>query len=67
MTPLSDAINGDSIYQPARRDELALRAYPGKWGGDDGVVSKSSPWKNKTDRWFRRFLRGDVAPTPIVQ
>jgi hypothetical protein len=45
---------------------LALRGFPGKWGGDDGIISKSAPWKNKTDRFFRKFLRCGQIDEPIL-
>lgn len=66
VTPLSDIGSDLNIYQPAQRAALALRGFVGKWGADDGSVDKSPAWKNKTDRYFRRFLRGDVEPTVIV-
>jgi hypothetical protein len=64
VTPLSafDGKEGENIYQRDSRALLALRGYPGKWGGDDGFINKSAPWKNKTDRYFRQFLaRGQIA------
>jgi hypothetical protein len=71
VTPLAD-IQGDlgnNIYQdtPALRAALAVRGFPGKWGGDDSLFDKSPPWQNKTARYFRRFLRADIRPTtPVV-
>lgn len=69
VTPLSDIRNGVNIYQdtPALRAALAVRAFPGKWGGDAGLTDKSPPWENKTARYFRRFLRSaNIDPTPVV-
>lgn len=66
VTPLSDVENGESIYQESQRGLLAVRAFPGKWGGHDGLIDKSPPWENKTARYFRRFLRGDIEPVPVI-
>jgi hypothetical protein len=61
VTPLSDIQDeGDvNIYQdtPALRAALAVRGFPGTWGGDAGLRDKSPPWENKTARYFRRFLQ----------
>jgi hypothetical protein len=66
VTPLSDFQDGQNIYQRQRRALLALRGFPGKWGGDDGFINKSAPWKNKTDRFFRKFLRRGQIDDPIL-
>lgn len=66
VTPLSNIENDENIYQESRRGALAVRAFPGKWGGDDGLIDKSPPWANKTARYFRRFLRGDIDPVPVI-
>jgi hypothetical protein len=66
VTPLSAFRGGENIYQPQQRALLALRGYPGKWGADAGFVSKSAPWKNKTDRYFRKFLQCGQIVDPIV-
>lgn len=70
VTPLSDFREGDNIYQdvPAQRARLPIRGFRGKWGGDDGFLDHSPPWRNKTSRYFRRFVRSDnVEPEgPIV-
>lgn len=68
VTPLSDILNQDdvNIYQdsPALRAALAVRGFPGTWGGHDGIIDKSPPWENKTARYFRWFLRkGNTKPT----
>jgi hypothetical protein len=47
---------GNHIYQPRHADLLALRAYAGKWGGQDGIVDKSPPFAPKTGRYFRKLL-----------
>jgi hypothetical protein len=46
----------DHIYQPQHEAFLALRAYAGKWGGQDGVIDKSPPFAPKTGRYFRKLL-----------
>ena len=51
--PMSGA---NHIYQPRHADLLALRAYAGKWGGQDGIVDKSPPFAPKTGRYFRKLL-----------
>lgn len=66
VTPLSDFKNDLNVYQPGQRAALGVRAYPGKWGGDDGPIDKSPPWENKTARYFRRFLRGDIEPVVVI-
>jgi hypothetical protein len=69
VTPLSNIITGLNIYQdtPEMRARLGVRGFPGKWGATDGLIDKSPPWKNKTARYFRRFLQSDnIAPTPVV-
>lgn len=61
VTPLSDIQDQDdvNIYQdtPALRAALAVRGFPGTWGGDAGAIDKSPQWENKTARYFRRFLK----------
>ncbi len=61
VTPLSDIQDDVNIYQdnPALRAALAVRGFPGTWGGNDGFIDKSPPWENKTARYFRRFLRSE--------
>jgi len=66
VTPLSDIESDTNIYQREQRSALAVRAFPGKWGGDSGLIDKSPPWENKTARYFRRFLRGDIEPTIVL-
>lgn len=46
----------DHIYDGQHDDLLAMRAYPGKWGGHDGIVDKSPPFPPKTERYLRRLL-----------
>jgi len=54
VTPLSDIQDRDgvNIYQdtPALREALAVRGFPGTWGGYAGFIDKSPPWENKTAR-----------------
>jgi hypothetical protein len=57
VTPLSAFDSGDNIYTEDNRERLALRGYPGKWGAHSGDTDKSSPWKNRTDRFLRAFLK----------
>ena len=69
VTPLSDIQDDINIYQEesALRAALAIRAFPGTWGGDAGTIDKSSPWENKTARYFRRFLQSsNIDPTIVV-
>jgi hypothetical protein len=56
VTPLSAFDSGDNIYDEANRRRLALRGYPGRWGGHNSGTDKSSPWKNRTERFLRAFL-----------
>jgi hypothetical protein len=67
VTPLSDIETDSNIYQNDQRDALAIRAFPGQWGGDSGLKDKSPRWENKTARYFRRFLRGDTEPAPPIE
>lgn len=48
---------GNHIYDGDHDGLLALRAYPGKWGGHDGTVDKSPPFPPKTERYLRRLLQ----------
>lgn len=48
---------GNHIYQNQNEDLLRLRAFPGKWGGHDGLIDKSPQFKAKTGRYFRKLLR----------
>ena len=48
---------GDHLYDGDHDALLALRAYPGKWGGHDGTVDKSPPFPPKTQRYLRRLLQ----------
>jgi hypothetical protein len=67
VTPLSDILTDVNIYQPALRQTRAIRGYYGMWGGDDGKVSHSAPWENKTARYFRNFLKyGDIKPSAVI-
>jgi hypothetical protein len=69
VTPLSNIQNDVNIYRdtPALRAALAVRGFPGIWGGDAGTIDKSPPWENKTARYFRRFLRSaNIDPAPVV-
>jgi hypothetical protein len=47
--------NGDHIYQD--REILRLAAFPGLWGGTDGIVDKSPPFSPKTGRFFKKLLK----------
>jgi hypothetical protein len=70
VTPLSDIQDDLNIYQdiPALRAVLAVRGFPGTWGGDAGTIDKSAPWENKTARYFRRFLQSaNIDPTPVIE
>jgi hypothetical protein len=65
VTPLSDIQT--NIYQDALRAALAVRDFPGIWGGHDDTVDHSSPWEIKTGRYFRRFLEsGNIQPTAVI-
>ena len=44
------------IYDGGHNDLLALRAYPGKWGGHDGMVDKSPPFPPKTKRYLNKLF-----------
>jgi hypothetical protein len=69
VTPLSDIQDDVNIYQdiPALRAALAVRGFPGIWGGHDELIDKSPPWENKTARYFRRFLRSaNIEPATDV-
>ena len=67
VTPLSDIQTDVNIYQPAFRPARAIRGYHGKWGGDDGLVSYSESWENKTARYFGRFLKhGQIKPSVVI-
>lgn len=75
VTPLSDIGSGINLYQagltPPRNGldpaELSRRAYPGKWGGHDGVVDRSAPWGDKTPRYFKKFVsNGEIAGEIIL-
>jgi len=68
--PLSNISAGpgegfDNIYEGDRRT-LALRAFPGLWGGHDGLINHSAPWGNKTARFFRDFLKYGDIPAQII-
>jgi hypothetical protein len=45
------------IYQPQNADLLRLRAFPGKWGANDGPINRSGPLEVKSGRYFRKLLR----------
>jgi hypothetical protein len=67
VTPLSNIVTDVNIYQPAFRPTRAIRGYNGKWGGDEGTIDHSSPWENKTARYFRRFLEdGQIKPSVVI-
>ena len=51
--PMSAA---NHIYDGTHDDLLALRAFPGKWGGHDGIVDKSSPFPPKTKRFLKKLF-----------
>jgi hypothetical protein len=80
VTPLS-AIGGEGMtpdvnaYQAALSStpgalslaDLTRRAFPGRWGSHDGLRDHSSEWKNKTARYFRKFVHsGDIRSNVIV-
>jgi hypothetical protein len=46
----------DHIYDGDHNDLLVLRAFPGHWGGHDGIVDKSPQFKPKTKRYLHRLL-----------
>lgn len=47
--------------------DLTRRAYPGKWGAHDELRDHSSEWKNKTARYFRKFVHsGEIRGNIIV-
>jgi hypothetical protein len=66
VTPLSAFRSGDNLYTAANRERLALRGYPGKWGGHSGDHDKSSPWKNRTARFLRAFLDNGQFDEPML-
>ncbi|WP_329439751.1 hypothetical protein [Streptomyces canus] len=45
------------IYQPQNADLLRLRAFPGKWGANDGPRNRSGPLEAKSGRYFRKLLQ----------
>jgi hypothetical protein len=46
---------------------LARRAFPGTWGASDSTQNHSSPWENKTTRYFKKFLSsGDIRSEVIL-
>jgi hypothetical protein len=47
----------DHIYQPQHNDLLRLRAFPGNWGGHNGIINHSGPLEVKSGRYFRKLLR----------
>jgi hypothetical protein len=53
------------IYSEAERPALRVRAFPGRWGGHDGLINHSSAFENKTGRYFRRLIRELDAHPPI--
>jgi hypothetical protein len=68
VIPLSNIDEGanQNIYN-GDRARLALRAFPGKWGGHDTLVNHSAPWENKTARYFRNFIAyGDIRAEVIL-
>lgn len=54
MIPMSAEQN---IYQAEHEELLKLVAFPGKWGGHDGLIDQSPPFTAKTGRYFRKLLR----------
>jgi hypothetical protein len=53
VLPMSEQ---DNIYRIQHADLLRLRAFPGKWGGHDGLINHSGPLEVKTSRYFRKLL-----------
>lgn len=75
VAPLSDIGSDLNLYHaglvPPRNSldpaELARRAYPGKWGGHDGVADHSATWGDKTPRYFKKFLsNGEIVGEVIL-
>jgi hypothetical protein len=78
VTPLSAITGPDAdvnAYQAALTSapatvslaDLTRRAFPGTWGGHDGLRDHSPKWENKTARYFRKFVHsGDVRTTVIT-
>lgn len=57
VTPLSPFTSGDNIYRRKHRTLLALCGYAGAWGAHNERKDHSSPRKNRTARYFRKFLK----------
>ncbi len=53
-TPLSEQNN---IYKNNDSGELAIRSYPGKYGGTSGLKNRSSNFKNKSGRYYRKLIK----------
>jgi hypothetical protein len=75
VAPVSDIQNDVNLYQAGLTPpgnnldlaELARRAYPGKWGGHDGVADHSATWGDKTPRYFKKFLsNGEIVGQVIL-
>jgi hypothetical protein len=75
VAPVSDIQNDVNLYQAGLTPpgdnldlaELARRAYPGKWGGHDGVADHSATWGDKTPRYFKKFLsNGEIVGDIIL-
>jgi hypothetical protein len=78
VTPLSAITGPDAdvnAYQAALTSapatvslaDLTRRAFPGTWGGHDGLRDHSPKWENKTARYFRKFVHsGDIRTTVIT-
>ena len=47
----------EHLYESRHADLLRLRAFAGKWGGDDGIIDKSPAFSVKTARYFRRLVQ----------
>ncbi|WP_420460384.1 hypothetical protein [Neolewinella sp.] len=62
ITPFS--LN-QNIYAHSTLDDLGVRSYPGKLGGTSGIKNKSSNFKNKSGRFFRKLLNR-MSTTPVI-
>jgi hypothetical protein len=62
VTPLSNIDNDENIYkmtEPPPQASAALlvrRAFRGRLGAHDGFIDQSSPWDNKTRRYFKKLV-----------
>ncbi len=62
-TPLSDEIN---IYRNDDLDALAVRSYPGKYGGTSGLFIKSGTFENKSGRYFKKLAKNLKVDVDII-